>query len=431
MVLTPYPCAYVQIKSFHNYTMGPKKNTQTFRLVHRSQQDPLYYDDSVSNTVLVPVAKIEKGPARARTVARDDLADVAATLNPHEGAAAAYGIAFDDSEYDYLQHLKPMGAGGGVFVAAEKTEPKKNAKLAALLGDDLFASENQQPYDYQRQQDIPDEIRGFKPNLNEDLREALTALEDENYLDEDQDVDEVDVFADLLGSNAKQKELSLAEYDELNGGQDYYEDDEWDLDEFDEEGAVGATDAPTNFNWEKDFSKFKKSQAKANEWDSDDEFEGSEESFQGSEDEDVLGDLPTHDSINATKSSKKKSKRRKGTKTDTSSYSMSSSAMARTEQMTIIDDKFDVLKEKYEQDQEPEEYQPFDLANEREDLMDLVDDFLDNYHMENRNRRIVKKNAEEEKYRQAALEVTKTKVKLQKEKPKVRGIMKSLEDMSL
>lgn len=416
-----------------------KNKTQTFRLVHRSQQDPLYHDEDVSNTVLVPIEKVSKGKSEAnRTITKEDMSEIAQTLKPHEGIASAYGITYDDSEYDYLQHLKPMGvSNGGVFVSADrdaKPQKKKNEKLAALLGDKtLFASEEQNKYDYQKQQDIPDEIKGFKPNLNEDLREALTALEDENYLDAEQDVDDVDVFGDLLGSGSRQKELSLNEYDHLNGDDYYNEDDDenWDLDEFDEDDVVQGESG--DFNWEKDFSKFKHRQGKTqNDWDSDDDFsDDAEEEEEEEEDDDIVGDLPTLDNLISSKSSKKKSKRRKGTKTDTSSYSMSSSAMARTEQMTIIDDKFDVLKEKYEQEESEEEYQPFDLANERDDLMDLVDDFLDNYQMENRNRRIVKKNPEEEKYRAAALEATNTKLKLQKEKPKVRGIMKELDDLKL
>lgn len=414
-----------------------KSNSETFRLVHRSQQDSLYYDDDVANTVLVPVSKISRGKSSSnRTIARDDMSEVAQTLTPNEGAAAVYGIAYDDSEYDYLQHLKPMGvSNGGVFVSADKDSKqtkKKNEKLAALLEDsDLFESENKQKYDYQKQQDIPDEIKGFKPNLNEDLREALTALEDENYLDADQDIDEVDFLGDLLGSGSKQKELSLNEYDQLNGGNDdgYYKDDEnWDLDEYEEGNGIAMDN---DFNWEKDFGKFKQRQDnRGNDWDSDDDFSDEEEEEE-EEGGDFVGDLPTLDNLKSSKSAKKNSKRRKGTKTDTSSYSMSSSAMARTEQMTIIDDKFDVLKDKYDQEEEQEEYQPFDLANERDDFMDLVDDFLDNYQMENRNRRIVKKNSEEEKYRQAALDVTKTKIKLQKEKPKVRGIIKELSDLNL
>lgn len=420
--------------------MGPKKNQTVtkFRLVHRSQQDPLYYDDSVPNTVLVPIEKAaDKAKFRkARSAQVDQLASE--KLNDGEGQAALYGISYDDSEYNYLQHLKPIGQSkGAVFLAKDSEDQRskhKNSKLAELLAsENMLQTEEQIKYDYQRQQDIPDEIKGFKPNLNEDLREALTALEDENYLDEEQDVDEIDVFAQLLSEGKKQKELTLDEYDELNGNDDYYgeydDDDDWDLDNFDEDGAVDEGD------WQKDFSKFKKKQGKvANDWDSDDDFSDDYDDEQdgASEDEDdFVGDLPDVSKMKSSKSAKKKSKRSKGSKTDTSSYSMSSSAMARTEQMTIIDDKHDVLKEKYMAPEEEEDYQPFDLESERDDLMDLVDDFLDNYQLENRNRRIVKKNQEAEKYRQAALEVTKTKVKLQKPKPAIRGIVQQLDELSL
>ncbi|KAI1711319.1 low temperature viability protein domain-containing protein [Ditylenchus destructor] len=61
-----------------------KKSATTFRLVHRSQKDPLIADDSVGQRVLLPVE--EK------------------TLEERH----KYGIYYTDG-YDYLQHLKDVG----------------------------------------------------------------------------------------------------------------------------------------------------------------------------------------------------------------------------------------------------------------------------------------------------------------------------------
>lgn len=417
-----------------------KDNSVTYQLVHRSHQDSRYHDPDASASVLVPIHnknQLRKERLRAQTT--EELADVAKQLKKDEGKAANYGITFDDSEYDYLQHLKPIGSGNGVFISRKDDDDKgknkhKNSKLSALLGDSMFPGEERK-YDYQEQQDVPDEIKGFKPDLNLDLREALIALEDDNYLDQDQDIDEVDVFGELLGEGKKQQEISLRDYDQYDdeydgqyGYEDDYKDDDWDLDNFDDqeyefEGVEGGN-GETNFNWEKDFQKYKQKKGRVvDEFDSDNEFEDDYEEDEEEDENDVVGDLPNVSGkalkSSNTKSSKKNARRKKGATTDTSSYSMSSSALCRTEQMTIIDDKFDVLREQYDnmgEENEEEEYQPFDLATERDDFMDLVDDFLDNYQLEKRGRRVVKKNDEMEKYRAAAIEATNSNSKLKNKK---------------
>lgn len=417
-----------------------KDNSVTYQLVHRSHQDSRYHDPDASASVLVPIHnknQLRKERLRAQTT--EELADVAKQLKKDEGKAANYGITFDDSEYDYLQHLKPIGSGNGVFISRKDDDDKgknkhKNSKLSALLGDSMFPGEERK-YDYQEQQDVPDEIKGFKPDLNLDLREALIALEDDNYLDQDQDIDEVDVFGELLGEGKKQQEISLRDYDQYDdeydgqyGYEDDYKDYDWDLDNFDDqeyefEGVEGGN-GETNFNWEKDFQKYKQKKGRVvDEFDSDNEFEDDYEEDEEEDENDVVGDLPNVSGkalkSSNTKSSKKNARRKKGATTDTSSYSMSSSALCRTEQMTIIDDKFDVLREQYDnmgEENEEEEYQPFDLATERDDFMDLVDDFLDNYQLEKRGRRVVKKNDEMEKYRAAAIEATNSNSKLKNKK---------------
>lgn len=406
-----------------------KQNSVKFQLLHRSHQDSRYYDTDASSSVLVPI--VDKNQHRKDTIRAqtgEDLEDIAKDLKKDEGKAANYGITYDDSQYDYLQHLKPIGSGDGIFISKKEDKKlsakNKNSKLAALLDDSIVPGEERK-YDYQEQQDVPDEIKGFKPDLNPDLREALVALEDENYLDQDQDIDEIDVFEELLGHDGgKKHELTLKEYDYnyddyQDGYQDDYQDEDWDYDNFEDEDYefdgidAGKDEGAKTFNWEKDFARYKNTKGKiADEFDSDDEFDGSEADEEDDE-FDTVGELPNIDGIGLksanTKSSKKKAKRKKGTKTDTSSYSMSSSALCRTEQMTIIDDKYDVLKEQYENmdSEDEEEYQPFDLKSERDDFMDLVDDFLDNYQLEKRGRRVVKKNDEMERYREAAMSVTK------------------------
>uniref|UniRef100_A0A1B0EZN7 Protein LTV1 homolog n=1 Tax=Phlebotomus papatasi TaxID=29031 RepID=A0A1B0EZN7_PHLPP len=65
-----------------------KKNSVTFHVVNRSQQDPLIADETAPQHVLMEVAPTQK--------------------EKQKEDQAKYGIYFDD-DYDYLQHLRPRG----------------------------------------------------------------------------------------------------------------------------------------------------------------------------------------------------------------------------------------------------------------------------------------------------------------------------------
>ena len=68
-----------------------RDNVTTFKLVHRSQRDPLATDADAPQHILQPIAS-EKNEAR-REQQRE------------------FGIYFDDN-YDYLQHLRDKDEGG-------------------------------------------------------------------------------------------------------------------------------------------------------------------------------------------------------------------------------------------------------------------------------------------------------------------------------
>lgn len=154
-----------------------------------------------------------------------------------------------------------------------------------------------------------------------------------------------------------------------------------------------------NQDWQRDFMKFKKdTKHKANDWDSDDEFE--------EEEEDEVPDLP---SISGNKKiSKTKMRKKKGAMTDTSSFSMSSSALFRTEGLTLLDDRYEQLNKKFEDDEE-KEHKPFNMEEERHDLEGMLDEFLDNYELESGGRKLVKKDEEKKKLQKAASSVSKGK----------------------
>lgn len=392
-----------------------KKNATTYKVVHRGHDDPLYHDTDATAHVLVPLHNPNGKKIKSKEVLEQELGDQLNEIRPNEGEAALYGITFDDSKYDYMQHLKPMGQGDGVFISKRESSKAPIGKAGITFKADLeevMPSEGTVKLTYQDQQAVPDEISGFQPDMNPALREVLEALEDEAYVEEDEDI-----FDNLL------KEGEAVEEDE-------FEDqlDEWDLDNYEDEFNDAAYEKEGDQGWEADFRKYKATTRKVhNDWDSDDEFEG---------DEDIVPDLPVMDSTASSaqqqqkkKGSKQKQRRKMGAMTDLSSFSLSSSSMYRNDGLRLLDDKFEVMKTQYERnreemEEEEDQKKPFDMKSERADLEDLLDDFLDNYEIEG-GRRLVKKNPELDKLKKAADSVSRGKL-AQKRKKQLESSLSNL-----
>src|SRR5690606_7504637 len=126
----------------------------------------------------------------------------ASQVRKNEGEAAEYGIYYDDTKYDYMQHLRDIEhTGDSVFLEAPVTKSQQKgkqkmsldeairAKDEELLPKELLASDIQLKKTYQDQQNIPDSIAGFKPDMDLRLREVLEALEDEAFVDPDAEDD--------------------------------------------------------------------------------------------------------------------------------------------------------------------------------------------------------------------------------------------------
>ena len=74
---------------------------------------------------------------RSKIKSRRDLeSEYASKVRRNEGEAANYGIYYDDTEYDYMQHMRDLGSGGGdaYFVEAK---PEKKGKQKMDLADML------------------------------------------------------------------------------------------------------------------------------------------------------------------------------------------------------------------------------------------------------------------------------------------------------
>ena len=285
----------------------------------------------------------------------------------NEGEAAEYGIYYDDTEYDYMQHMRDLNGGNesgdSYFVEApakkEKGKGKEKVKLedalraasledsksevgagqngVQLLDDDILPSKILKKTTYQDQQDVPDVLAGFQPDMDPRLREVLEALEDEAYVDDEED---------LFGELAKDREeISLAEFEELG-----FDEDEggWETDDTakpkkeykdsdippklinENESSEDSPDHGVG-DWIAEFGKFKNA-TKASK-------AGKAPPPSNAE---LQSSIMTGTSM--TGGCRKK---RKGAMTSSTGYSMTSSSLFRTEGLTLLDARFDKIEEEY------------------------------------------------------------------------------------
>ncbi|KAI1794003.1 LTV-domain-containing protein [Ganoderma leucocontextum] len=349
---------------------------QHFQVVHRSQRDPLIHDPEASRHVLKPVQRgnLTKGKSRAdleQLIPSSDLAHDNSRGNI--GEAAVYGIYFDDTNYDYMQHLKTVGVQeDGVdsmwVEAPSKSKGKGKAKdpisLLDLLPEGTLASKSELPRNYEAQENIPTSIAGFQPDMDPHLRQVLEALEDDAFVDGEL---EDDFFGELITHGEREVDEDV-----------YFE--------FREEGlADGAEDAGAQVrvledgeevdeSWEQRFARFKQEQKSASPDEDTSDLDGC------SEGGDTIGTLPRMSVIGGKR-------RRKGT-SDASGYSMSSSSMWRNEHLSVLDERFDQIQREYESSDSEDEETSFDALDEapdlitsREDFESMMDEFLEKYEV--------------------------------------------------
>ncbi|EFY95107.2 Low temperature viability protein [Metarhizium robertsii] len=363
-----------------------KKTAQHFTLVHRPQNDPLIHDETAPAMVLNPT---QPKPGSSKVKHLDDLASEfgsdAAAIRANEGEAANYGVYFDDTEYDYMQHLRDLNSassGEVVFIEANtKSKGKQKESLedalkkmdleqksGDLFEDEMLPSKNLSRVTYQAQQDVPDSIGGFQPDMDPRLREVLEALDDEAYVDDEDD----DIFKNLTKDG---QEINDGEFDEA----DFFDEDEdgWESDdtakptkEYKEEipelvAVPEHPDVGPSQDWMEDFKQFKKEQKSGKP-----------------------RVAPSHSELQSTWTTTTnggRKKKRKGALTDASSYSMTSSSLVRTEQMSFLDARFDKIEESYLEDPEDDMASISQASTSsvvgptRRDFDGILDDFLGSY----------------------------------------------------
>ena len=419
--------------------------------MHRPQNDPRIHDASSSSVVLQELAPSQAHKTKSRHDLEAELfgpsesgSNVPPRIRDNEGEAAEHGIYFDDTEYDYMQHIRDLNSGNGdgesFFVeAAPKKDGKakskmsledalRNASLAEesqstgsrsgeslILDEDLLPSQHLKKMTYQDQQDVPDALAGFQPDMDPRLREVLEALDDEAYVD-----DEEGFFGEISKGG---KEVSLEEFADTDFWEDGANDAGWESDETEKpreeyktegtppapisngidmpmEGGAplhilegmppppGPNDADVAMedtldhgdgDWMKEFSKFKqgKTASKKN----------------------LGAGVPESSVITGTSMVSGRRKRRKGAMTASTNYSMTSSSLARTEGLTLLDARFDKIEEDYAEDgmdmddgtasivtgSSLASSQALPLTT-RSDFDSIMDDFLGGYSMSGKKR---------------------------------------------
>jgi len=365
-----------------------KKTATHFTLVHRPQNDPLYHDADAPSVLLNPTVLPNSNKIKKLDDLASEFGSDLGSIRENEGEAANHGIYYDDTEYDYMQHMRDLGAGSGESYFVEASGPKNKGKskqtledalrdasleerAGILLDEEILPSKNLRKVTYQAQQDVPDALAGFQPDMDPRLREVLEALEDDAYVDE-----EDDIFKELAKDG---EEIDEVEFDEAAWDED---DDGWESDAT-AKPAKEYKDAPLPISdmenderedhgdgeWMEDFSKFKKDQK--------------------SRTTPVLpsqSDLQS--SIMTTTTNGGRRKKRKGALTNPSSYSMTSSSMFRTEGLTTLDARFEKIEEQYNEDVDDDASVSVASSTAssvqgpvRGDFDSIMDEFLGNHSM--------------------------------------------------
>ncbi|KZF19176.1 Low temperature viability protein [Xylona heveae TC161] len=413
-----------------------KKNATTFALVHRAQNDPRIHDSDAPDMVFTEISKPgAEHHGKDRGSLEDELGLDPDSIRANEGEAANYGIYYDDSNYDYMQHMRDLGTSSDAYFVeapqpASKQKNKPKMKLEDMLRetnlddaaddaktdasgkpslpDELLPSKNMRHTSYQEQQDIPDALAGFQPDMDPRLREVLEALEDDAYIDEGEDKD---IFGELAKGG---EELTEEDFEDLNWGDapEDEEDEGWETDETakpDKEFKTAAATKPDHESaedgdeghgddWLHEFREFKKDQ-KANKA----AVAAAPKPKPATPSmADGLSSIVTGTS--ALTSGRRK--KRKGAMTSTSGYSMTSSSIFRTEGQTLLDDRFDKIEEEYNEDGDYDDFPDDDTASVvtgmtgmtgqssastqqgpmRGDFDSIMDDFLGGYSMAGKRR---------------------------------------------
>ena len=134
-----------------------KDTSQTYKLVYRAH-DALSNSEDDANGGDRILAEISTLPTARHTprhglpslkkpkipkVHMEPVTQVKEDIPKHVGQAALYGVFFDDTEYDYTQHLREIGGGSdGVYVASKAKAKMKQTVVMAPKEIDIHENDS-------------------------------------------------------------------------------------------------------------------------------------------------------------------------------------------------------------------------------------------------------------------------------------------------
>lgn len=239
------------------------------------------------------------------------------------GDAAAYGIYFDDREYNYMQHLRTVGQEGESYLveapALKKTKADREESGGGFLLKDLPEDAlPSHPLDEASYLDVTSSRApeaGLQPDLDPAIREVLEALDDEAYAaDDGTGTDEEQDFFGTILEGGETDTVDLWEDDDI------------------EDGGVTAGVAKLDIEDEDipDTLEARVARFKA---------AGGAKGATSDSEEDELSE--GGDTIAELRASSARRPPRRGQSAAGSQFSMTSSAMFRNEGLRTLDDRFD------------------------------------------------------------------------------------------
>jgi protein LTV1 len=240
---------------------------------------------------------------------------------PNIGEATLYGVYFDDTEYDYMQHLKPVGEQDEGFQSILVEAPKRRTVFKAATGvslrdlpPEVFPSASELPRDFESQAAVQSSISGLQPDMDPHLRQTLEALEDDAYVDDD-------LGDDFFGELVEQGERDASESFNYE-----FVEDGLPAGGSDDTNATRECNGEDETGWEARFAAFQKERQGRQAMDPS-------LSDNGSETGDTVGQMPEFSAHNH--------RHRRRETSDASGFTMSSLSISRSEGLRDLDDRFD------------------------------------------------------------------------------------------
>jgi len=236
-----------------------------------------------------------------------------------------------------MSHLRPVGENIDAFLLAApkgssvaqgmKTDRKGKGRAVDMfaLPEGVLASQEEVPVKevWRREEAVPEELQGLQPDMDPHLRQVLEALEDDTFVQE-QEEDGDGWFDELVGGGERVDE---GEGEEWGFREQGIEDGDGDVPNGDDKGADREGET-----WQDRFKAFKREKQDVADGCVMDEADQSEMA-------DTVGSLASNLRDLTVVGGKKR--RGKRGPSDASGMSMSSSSMFRNQGLRDLDDRFD------------------------------------------------------------------------------------------